>query len=144
MKNTEIDPNKMLTKNAITRRAILYQLIGYGILLFLIFADEVLDFPRNIFGFPATPINWVEAVIESSYIIILGAFTVYLTSRFLKEIKFLEGFLPICSHCHKIRDGKEWASLEEYISHNSEALFSHGICPECEKKYYGKFKKETK
>jgi hypothetical protein len=48
------------------------------------------------------------------------------------EVKTLTGMLPICSYCKKIRnvDG-DWNQLEEYISKHSEALFSHGICPDC-------------
>ena len=129
----------MITKDVITKRAILYQLIGYGILLFLIVGDEVFDFPHNVFGFPATPINWQEALIEGLYIIALCAFSIYLTLRFLKQIRFLEGFLPVCSYCHKIRDDKEWKSLEAYVGDHSEALFSHGFCPECAEKYYSEF-----
>ena len=53
------------------------------------------------------------------------------------RIKKLNGLIPICSHCKKIRDDRGyWNQLEEYISHHSEAEFSHGICPECVKKYY--------
>lgn len=92
---------KMVTKKAIAAKAISYQLIGYGILLFLIVGDEVFDFPHTIFGFPSTPINWVESLIEGVYVISLCAFTVYLLVRLLKQIKFLEGFLPICSYCKK-------------------------------------------
>lgn len=52
----------------------------------------------------------------------------------LKEIKTLQGILPICSYCKKIRDDKgSWNQLETYIHHHSEAQFSHGICPECAK-----------
>ena len=48
------------------------------------------------------------------------------------EIKKLNGIIPICSYCHKIRDDKQmWQQLESYISEHSGALFSHGICPEC-------------
>lgn len=54
----------------------------------------------------------------------------------LDEIKTLSGLLPICSHCKKIRDGKEWTRIESYVSSHSEAEFSHGICPECAKKHY--------
>ncbi len=134
-----MNTRKPITINFITARAIMYQLIGYGILLFLVTGDEVFDFPHNIFGFPATPINWGEVIIESSYIIVLCAFTVYLTYRFLREIKLLEGIIPICSHCKKILDKEDWKSLEEYLSNKSEALLSHGVCPECAKKYYGDF-----
>ena len=55
----------------------------------------------------------------------------------LKEVKTLKGLIPICSHCKKIRDDQGlWNQLEAYLCHNSEAEFSHGICPECVKKYY--------
>ncbi|MBW2681649.1 MAG: DUF3365 domain-containing protein [Deltaproteobacteria bacterium] len=55
----------------------------------------------------------------------------------LKEIKTLRGLLPICSHCKNIRDDKGyWSKIEAYIHKHSDAEFSHGICPECAKKYY--------
>ena len=58
----------------------------------------------------------------------------------LLEVKTLNGLLPICSHCKKIRDDKGyWNQLEAYIHEHSEARFSHGICQECAKKYYPDF-----
>lgn len=54
-------------------------------------------------------------------------------------IKVLDGLLPICSHCKKIRnDEGTWDQLESYINKRSEAKFSHSVCPECAEKYYGK------
>lgn len=59
------------------------------------------------------------------------------------HIKRLEGILPICSYCKKIRtkgadprEGKSWVSVEEYITNRTEAQFSHSICPECMKTFY--------
>ena len=50
----------------------------------------------------------------------------------LARVKQLEGIIPICSYCKKIRDDKKsWQQLETYISEHSEAVFSHGACPEC-------------
>ncbi len=55
----------------------------------------------------------------------------------LDKIKTLHGILPICTHCKQIRDdGGIWKQMETYISEHSEATFSHGICPDCQKKYY--------
>jgi PAS domain S-box-containing protein len=55
----------------------------------------------------------------------------------LSEVKTLRGFLPICSHCKNIRDDKGyWSKIESYIQQHSDTEFSHGICPECAKKYY--------
>ena len=57
----------------------------------------------------------------------------------LENVKVLRGFLPICAQCKKIRDDKGyWNQIESYISQHSEALFSHGICPECAAKLYSK------
>jgi hypothetical protein len=49
----------------------------------------------------------------------------------------LEGILPICGFCKKIRkpDGT-WQQLESFISTHSEAQFSHGLCEECLRKQY--------
>ncbi len=52
------------------------------------------------------------------------------------QVKRLEGIIPICMHCKKIRDDKQcWQQLEQYISEHSDAMFSHGVCPECSEKY---------
>jgi len=50
----------------------------------------------------------------------------------LATIKHLRGLLAICCSCKKIRrhDGN-WTQLEAYIEERSEALFTHGICPDC-------------
>ncbi len=55
----------------------------------------------------------------------------------LAEVKTLQGLIPICANCKKIRDDKGyWQQLEKYIQDRSDAVFSHGICPECARKYY--------
>ena len=60
----------------------------------------------------------------------------------LARVKMLEGIIPICMYCHKIRDDKgAWNRLVEYISAHSEALFSHGICPDCAREQMVSLKK---
>jgi DNA-binding response OmpR family regulator len=54
----------------------------------------------------------------------------------LAQVKQLEGYLPICSYCKKIRDDKDyWQQIEGYIEARSEALFTHSVCPDCYQKY---------
>jgi DNA-binding NtrC family response regulator len=64
-----------------------------------------------------------------------------------KEIKTLHGLLPMCAWCREIRDDKGyWKNLETYIRENTDAAFTHGICPKCMKKVerelYEKMKQE--
>ncbi|HCM27736.1 MAG TPA: hypothetical protein DIC34_14525 [Treponema sp.] len=61
-----------------------------------------------------------------------------------EKVSKLEGLLPICSYCKKIRDDKkQWQILELYIEEHSKAEFSHGICPDCMKKHHPEFKNEA-
>lgn len=54
----------------------------------------------------------------------------------LQHIKTLQGILPICSYCKKIRnDQNYWEEVEEYIFKHSNADFSHSICPDCYDKH---------
>jgi sigma-B regulation protein RsbU (phosphoserine phosphatase) len=52
--------------------------------------------------------------------------------RALGAVDRLEGLLPICCVCKRIRDGEQyWRQVEDYVSAHSAARFSHGLCPEC-------------
>ena len=59
------------------------------------------------------------------------------------RIKRLEGLVPMCVNCKKMRleggdpkDPKAWVSLEKYLSERTDASFTHGLCPDCIKKMY--------
>jgi PAS domain S-box-containing protein len=63
----------------------------------------------------------------------------------LSEVRALSGLLPICSSCKKIRDDKGyWNQIEGYIQEHSDAMFSHGICPDCMKKLYPEYADDVK
>ena len=52
--------------------------------------------------------------------------------RAVNHIERLEGIIPICMYCKKIRNDQEsWEQMEKYISEHSDTKFSHGICPDC-------------
>jgi len=50
----------------------------------------------------------------------------------LKRVKQLQGLLPICSYCKKIRNDRNyWEQVDAYLASHSEVQFSHGVCPDC-------------
>jgi hypothetical protein len=58
----------------------------------------------------------------------------------MREVRILQGILPICVNCKKIHnDAGYWEQVEKYIQDRSEAQFSHGICPECAQQLYPEF-----
>lgn len=76
----------------------------------------------------------------------LGALNIYYLKTITREknrIKLLEGLLPICSYCKKIRDDSgapgregEWEKIEDYIHKKTDQEFTHGICPDCIEKAF--------
>lgn len=59
----------------------------------------------------------------------------------LKEVRTLQGLIPICANCKKIRDDKGfWQKVEVYLENHSKARFTHGLCEDCIQKLYGKEK----
>lgn len=81
-----------------------------------------------------------EAVLQKNHE--LGQKNIEL-QKSIEMIKTLRGLIPICSHCKKIRNDEGfWQRLEEYIYENSEAEFTHGLCPDCEKAIYSKYFEE--
>ncbi len=57
----------------------------------------------------------------------------------LTHVRRLRGLLPICAHCKRIRDDDNyWHDVELYIAEHSDTEFTHGICPECLEKVYGR------
>jgi CheY-like chemotaxis protein len=55
----------------------------------------------------------------------------------LDRVKTLEGIIPICAKCKKVReDDGFWTQVEKYIADHTGALFSHGLCPDCAREYF--------
>jgi hypothetical protein len=58
-------------------------------------------------------------------------------SAALGRIRTLEGLLPICAHCKKIRDDAgTWKPVESYFESRTSVEFTHGICPDCSRDFF--------
>lgn len=63
----------------------------------------------------------------------------------LDQVKTLQGILPICAYCKKIRNDQQyWQQVEDYISNRTNATFSHGVCPDCMEIHVGPELEELK
>ena len=92
----------------------------------------------------ATIINFLIRMGALLFYAYLVGRTARQTKLLEKRVKILEGIVPICASCKKIRNEKgEYVQVERYVSEHSEASFSHGICPECMCKLYPEFYEES-
>jgi hypothetical protein len=130
-------------KSFVSKKVIVYELMALGGIIIFIWLDEVIDIPYLLLGAELTPVNWRESLFESIFILILGAAIIHFTRKVFQRMKYLEGILPVCASCKKIRDEKGvWHPIESYIRDKSSAEFSHGICPDCARKLYPEFYKD--
>lgn len=61
-------------------------------------------------------------------------------NKSIEEINTLQGIIPICLNCKRIRDDDGyWQAVEEYFVHKTEAQFSHALCPDCATKLYPEY-----
>jgi hypothetical protein len=107
--------------------------------MLLSISSELLDVPYYLLGDQATSFAQRKGELMIELLIYVGVicFSFYFFNTRLKaQIKILEGFIPICANCKKIRQDIDWKTLEEYISENSLAQFTHSICPECIRSLY--------
>lgn len=122
---------------SVSRKIIAYEAVAFACIILFIWLDELFDIPHLIFGAKATPINWQESLFEGIVIAAVGVMIIGHTRMMFQRMKYLEGILPVCSSCKKIRDENgQWHAIESYIHDKSAARFSHGICPECKKRLY--------
>ena len=126
-----------MTKNFFLKKLIYYNIFGFGIVILFLWLNEIIDIPHIFFGVKETPMNITESIFETILIIIPGIVVNYSIRKLLKKIKYLEGFLRVCSFCRKINIKGKWIPIEEYIRDNTEAEFTYSLCPECIARHYG-------
>lgn len=132
-----------VTKSSVSKRIIAYETGAFAFLFVLVWLDEIIDIPYLFLGAEKTPINWRESLFESAVILMVGVIIISCTDRLLRRMKYLEGILPICASCKRIRKKDDsWHPIESYLREQSDAEFTHGICPECAKKLYPEYYKE--
>lgn len=127
-----------MSKTLLTRAILLYEALGFALVIGVIWADETLDLAYYLLGVRGT-LRWQEALLESGLVFLLGLLTLSLTYRDLARIRYLEGFLSVCSYCKRIRVGERWVPIEQYVADHSAAFFSHGLCPDCMRREFPEF-----
>ncbi len=112
------------------------------VFLLLTITNEILDLPHYLFDDSPTTFPQRKGEVMSellTYCLVIFLASYYFKKKIAKEIRILEGFIPICANCKKIRQDIDWKTLEDYISANSLAKFNHSLCPDCIRTLYPVF-----
>ena len=112
-------------------------MVAFAGIILISWADEIYDLPYLLYGAEPTPANYFEASMETGWALFVMFLVLASTQALLKQIRYLEGFLPVCSFCKKIRVGKEWVPIEHYLHEHSRVEMTHSLCAVCAREHYG-------
>ena len=135
----------------IAAHAALGALLGYTVLhvAALVFQHVGLDVHglhwglwREAFTLQHLPMGLYFAALGAAFGATVGTYVDRVRSH-RERVQVLEGLLPICAHCKRIRDEAQAGQVEGrgvpvevYVSEHSRAEFSHGLCPDCIRQFY--------
>ncbi len=85
----------------------------------------------------------IVTILFSTLVAVIAAF--FALKRYHAILKILNGFLPICSKCKRIRtDSDHWVPIDQYVTDHSDIVFSHGLCSDCYEAYFEEYNRTVK
>jgi len=116
------------------QKALLWQSLGFLIVLILTWSDAIFDLTHVILGLPHRDGDMNRTAITTVVIMLLWMFSAYKIYLVVSRLSYLESFLHVCAWCRKIEHNDRWLSLEAHFTQKTGGTVSHGICPECSKR----------
>ena len=105
--------------------------VGFGLLMVLLLADEIVDLPHLLLGAPRTPVRISELVIEVGATLVMGAAVIIASWRMNRQIAYMESLILICGACRRVSVDGRWVAVEEYMQRRRDRRTTHGVCPAC-------------
>lgn len=124
----------------VMRRIVQLEVLGFAAIIGVSWINEVWGLPNLIYGGPPPVRNYHEAFFETGWALLIMAFVLIITRTLLKEIRHLDGYMPVCHLCKSIRHTEEeWVRLEDFLRERSNVKVTHSICPRCSTQHYGQY-----
>jgi hypothetical protein len=116
------------------QKALLWQTMGFMIVIVLTWSDALFDLAHVILGLPHREMDVNRTAITTVVILLLWMFSAYKIYLVVSRLSYLESFLHVCAWCRKIEYNDRWLSLEAHFTQKTGGKVSHGICPQCSEK----------
>lgn len=130
----------------IQRALVIHPLLGrmewmlaltFAVVIAYIWLEELYDLPHLLLGTGPTPVNWAESILETVVLVVLGAAVIVIVHRLLNRVRCLEGCLPVCTDCGRIRYRSKWVTVDEYMREAASGRISPSLCSDCAMVHYG-------
>jgi len=113
---------------------LVYECIGFGLLILLAWYDELEGIAQALFGGQPHVHDWRDSALQTLVIFYVWAIVFGLTKKLVNHLYYLDGFVRMCAWCRRVGYKNEWIRVEQYFSQGFRIETTHGMCPECLKK----------
>jgi hypothetical protein len=120
-----------MEKKAPLTRVLLHQSIAFLVLMALSWLDELLALSQWVFNRQSFITDFRGSALKMLLILAVWLLVANSTRRILARIRYLEGFIRMCSWCHQVHYKGEWLSMEKFMEQGFDTPTTHGICPHC-------------
>ncbi len=118
---------KAVTTERLFKKILIFEYIGFGIVILFLWLDEMIDIPYLLFGSHPTPVNYTESLFETAMILFLSLLVIIGTKRILGRIEHIAMYDALTDLVNR-------RFLTEYLMHKvqkpsrSKRKFSIIIC----------------
>ena len=116
---------------AVTETLVL-EALAFVFVALLIWVNEYLDVPHVLLGAPSTPWRPLQVVIESGFVLLLGAAVTAVSWLTFHRLAYLESLLILCAGCQRVGDEGRWLPFEDFVHSRDSVRTTHGMCPDCQ------------
>lgn len=120
-----------MKKNSSVTRILLYQHLGFLAIITICWLNELLKLPSLIFSDHPFAFVFRKSTLDMLLVLAVWLLVSGVTRRLLERVRYLEGFLRMCSWCRRMDYHGEWMPLEEFMEQGFSTPTTHGICPDC-------------
>lgn len=120
-----------MTKSSQLTKVVLYQHVGFLMVILLCFLDNILKLPSLIFS--GHPFGFVmqQSTLQMLLVLAVWLLVSNSTRRLLRRVRHLESFMRVCAWCRRIDYQGTWMPLEEFMRQGFDTPTTHGICLDC-------------
>ena len=112
-------------------KVLLYQGVGFLVIIALTWLDELTALPALIFGDHPFIFDFRESALKMLLVLAVWFLLIGSTRRVMSHVRYLEGFMRVCAWCRRIDFKGGWISLEDFLQKGFDTPTTHGICPTC-------------
>ena len=107
------------------------ELIGFALVIGVMWLDEYVDLPFRFLGALKTPARPQEFWFEALAVVLVATGVVMATLWVFRRLRLLESLIEVCAWCRKVNVGEKWVPFEQYMKIEHDVKSTHGICPHC-------------